>query len=445
MNLVTPSFIKITNIQKPWTAMPDGFFDQPWGIQWRKALVSAPRLVPDAVMRYTSPEGPHPFVIKIPSRGKHSIPVYVFVPESKRVQKLDEAPIELPVVVDFHGGGFVLGSCEYMIWLVIASNKHDLLGQEQAPFCAMLARSLPAVVLSVDYRMGPMAKFPSAIHDAEDIISAVLDPSSPGYAPLREALTYAPIEKARPPVSISPLHLAISGFSSGSNLALNLAISLAKTDTLSTPWPSVIPLEYPNNIPLLLFYPSLDCRQLPSERPLPPSMQKLKLQEKPPQWYKSILKSMNLESELQPTYLPRDMTAHHRASPGLASLINGGLHPKATMLLVLPEMDTLAEQSATWIRKVEHEGLSDRLTVRRVPGVVHGWTQFPDSWLDDAARKAKTDVFDEARRFARDAWYAKKHATSKTHAPSTAGVDTKMSDDTSKASTEHADTGAKFA
>lgn len=70
------------------------------------------------------------------------------------------------------------------------------------------------------------------------------------------------------------------------------------------------------------------------------------------------------------TYLPRDQAGHPRASPGLASLRDDGLHTKAKMLLVLPELDTLAAQSDVWIRKVAEEGRADDLTVERVKGVV---------------------------------------------------------------------------
>jgi len=105
-----------------------------------------------------------------------------------------------------------------------------------------------------------------------------------------------------------------------------------------------------------------------------------------------------------PTYLPRNMAGHPRASPGLAKIKDGGLHSKAKMFLVLPEMDTLASQSDTWIEKIKDEGRKADLSVERVRGVVHGWTQFPDSWLMDEHRKLKMDVFNKARDFVAKAW-----------------------------------------
>jgi acetyl esterase len=53
-----------------------------------------------------------------------------------------------PLVVFFHGGGWVVGSLE----------THD-------PTCRSLAAALDAVVVSVDYRLAPEAKFPAAVDD----------------------------------------------------------------------------------------------------------------------------------------------------------------------------------------------------------------------------------------------------------------------------------------
>lgn len=95
---------------------------------------------------------PHPFVLNLPSRGSYQSPLYVFLPPAiHNAARTDP----IPVVIDFHGGGFFLGPC-----------------LEQTPFCAQISRELGAIVLSVDYRLGPFDKFPAAV---EDVLYAVLD------------------------------------------------------------------------------------------------------------------------------------------------------------------------------------------------------------------------------------------------------------------------------
>ena len=73
-------------------------------------------------------------------------------------------------------------------------------------------------------------------------------------------------------------------------------------------------------------------------------------------------------------------------------------------MLVLPELDTLAEQSEVWVEKVKREGGEADLIVERVQGVVHGWTQFPDAWLGEQDREVKAQVMEKARAFVEGWW-----------------------------------------
>src|SRR4051794_18083334 len=58
-----------------------------------------------------------------------------------------------PVVLNFHGGGFVLGSARQCDWI-----------------CSTVAADLDAVVVSVDYRLAPSHKFPAAVEDCYDAL-----------------------------------------------------------------------------------------------------------------------------------------------------------------------------------------------------------------------------------------------------------------------------------
>jgi len=59
----------------------------------------------------------------------------------------------LPVVVHLHGGGWVLGGVEDTPWWVAA-----------------LAQAVPAVVVSVDYRLAPEHPYPAAVHDCLEAV-----------------------------------------------------------------------------------------------------------------------------------------------------------------------------------------------------------------------------------------------------------------------------------
>lgn len=58
-----------------------------------------------------------------------------------------------PVVVNFHGGGFVFGSARQQDWL-----------------CSLVAKDLDAVVVSVDYRLAPTHRFPAGVEDCYDAL-----------------------------------------------------------------------------------------------------------------------------------------------------------------------------------------------------------------------------------------------------------------------------------
>jgi acetyl esterase/lipase len=158
----------------------------------------------------------------------------VFLPPSIQNAAAKRDPV--PIMIDFHGGGFFLRSC-----------------LEQAPFCAQMSREFEAIVLSVDYRLGPIDKFPAAVEDAEDVVYAVIDERKPGYRELRKEITQKLIESydtkndeeregISPPtstpapykdaVNVDTSRIALSGFSSGGNLALELVLKFAANPPL---------------------------------------------------------------------------------------------------------------------------------------------------------------------------------------------------------------------
>ncbi|PTR28759.1 acetyl esterase [Rhodococcus sp. OK519] len=102
------------------------------------------------------------------------IPARMFRPEG--------LPPAAPLLVYFHGGGFVLGSLD----------SHDSL-------CRFLAQHAEVAVLAVDYRLAPEAPFPAAADDAV------------------AAFRYA-VENAAA-LGVDPHRVAVAGDSAGGNLA----------------------------------------------------------------------------------------------------------------------------------------------------------------------------------------------------------------------------------
>jgi ATP-dependent RNA helicase DDX3X len=357
---------------------------------------------------------------------------------------------------------------------------------EQAPYASMMARELGAVIISVSYRIGPFHQFPAAIHDAEDVLSAILDTSGVSksgnvlrteiqrYYDMTREMLLDPKSKVEPPphmehvktITLDPTHLAISGFSAGGNIALNMALSVPPCpefalsspalgpihatkpedplspalppkrsatilDDVAQPWPSLLPppQAQPRMLPLLLFYPSLDARLLPHERPMKALPNALRGDDKEPE----KPRMPGLFSIMGPTYLPRKLRGHPRASPGLTSPDN--VQKNAAILLVLPEKDTLAVQSDVWVDKMNtggwngfvrfgddregdwngHEGGSagssvpqsnnnGGLEVWHAPGCRHGWTQFPDTFVPRHERKERELVFARTLDFVKENW-----------------------------------------
>ena len=154
----------------------------------------------------TQPE-PRPMaeVRELQATGPHgAIPLRLYRPHG--------AAAVAPVLVYFHGGGWVIGDLD----------THDVL-------CRQLADESGCAVVAVDYRMGPECRFPAAVDDS--------------LAALRWVHAQAGA------LGLDAQRMAVGGDSAGGNLAA--VVALANRDAGA----QAVPLRFQ-----LLIYPATDMR-----------------------------------------------------------------------------------------------------------------------------------------------------------------------------------------
>jgi len=159
-----------------------------------RRAATQPEAPPVAEVRELKADGPH-----------GTIPVRLYRPLGST------ARAALPVLVYFHGGGWVIGDLD----------THDVL-------CRSLANGAGCAVASIDYRMGPEHRFPAAV---DDVLAAT-------RWVRREAAS----------LGLDASRLAVGGDSAGGNLAAVAAIAARDAGDL--------PIAFQ-----LLIYPATDMRR----------------------------------------------------------------------------------------------------------------------------------------------------------------------------------------
>ena len=121
--------------------------------------------------------------LAIPTRDGATLNAELVVPHARA----DDAPRPWPVLLYLHGGGFTIGS--------VATH---------ASLCRHLAHLAHCAVLSVDYRLAPEHKFPTAVHDAWDALQWLHAQASA--------------------LGLDPARIAIGGDSAGGTLSIVTAL-----------------------------------------------------------------------------------------------------------------------------------------------------------------------------------------------------------------------------
>ncbi|HEX2375290.1 MAG TPA: alpha/beta hydrolase, partial [Actinomycetota bacterium] len=239
------------------------------------------------------------------------LPVRVYTPEASG---------PLPIVVWFHGGGWVVGTLD----------TYD-------PLCRALAAAVPAVVVSVGYRLAPEHPWPAAVEDAH-------------AATLWASRNAAELGGAQH-------RLAVAGDSAGGNLAAVVALGARDRGGPAIAFQ-------------LLVYPALDAAGGTAS-------------------WREQAEGFHLTAAGMRWYWDRYLGGADGAAPDASPLraaFLGGLPPA---LVLTAEHDVLRDEGEAYAARLREAGVA--ATATRYAGTVHGFfrwravTGAADSALQEAA------------------------------------------------------------
>ncbi|KAL3423016.1 alpha/beta hydrolase [Phlyctema vagabunda] len=257
-------------------------------------------------------------LFSIPSTSK-SMPSTTLQPPQQQQKKH-------PVIINFHGGGFVFGT-----------------GIDDERWARAVTESLDAIVVSVEYRLAPGYTYPTALQDSADAVAYVWE----------HADQWA-IDRAR---------IATSGFSSGANLALTVPMYLRN----HTP-PG---LDKDVNIEcaaLVAWYPGTDATRTRDERAASMKNPTKRL----PRWVTDLF------DHAQPADTQEERARDAYRSPGLAPAEFLRRCLPRHVLLYTCEHDMLCAEARRFSERLRAEGLVERVVYHEVDGVRHAWDKGPD-------------------------------------------------------------------
>ncbi|RKE39863.1 acetyl esterase [Paraburkholderia sp. BL23I1N1] len=208
----------------------------------------------------------------------------------------------LPLTVFFHGGGFVACGLD-----------------THANLCRCLAQRARTVVLSVDYRLAPEARFPAAAVDACDAVRWAASNSGD--------------------LRVRPGALAVAGDSAGGNLAAVVAQHMRHSGV--------------NIAHQVLFYPVLDCA---TEHPS----------------YESMGDGYFLSADMMRWFKDQYFAeGADRADPRASPLAAADLSGVASATVISAEYDPLRDEAEHYAARLAQAGVLT--THLRWPGQIHGF------------------------------------------------------------------------
>lgn len=259
--------------------------------------------------------------------GAHRVPVRVYRPAQAVPAAGGAAP--LPLVVNFHGGGFVFGNLTGADWL-----------------CGHVAHDAGAMVVSVDYRLAPEHPAPQPYQDALAATCWLLDHTEE--------------------LGVDPARVSVLGESAGGNLAALVALALRDRQRADHAAPRLAgqALLYPAT-DLTLASPSV------GEFPEAPMLRRSSME-----WYGRQYVPQGL-----PTSIPLD---DPRVSP-LHAADHTGLPPT---LLCAAGLDPLRDDAVRYAEVLRAAGVEVRSVL--YPEALHGFASIP--LFEPAAKEVLAEI-----------------------------------------------------
>jgi len=211
----------------------------------------------------------------------------------------DSHDCQLPALLYCHGGGFTLGGIF----------SHDGL-------CREIARQSGAAVVSIDYRLAPEWRFPTAVHDAWDALAA--------------------LARDGPRYGIDPKRLAVGGDSAGGALAAASAIHARDRGI-------ALALQ-------ALIYPCVAAMQDSAS-------------------HRRFAKGPALDRKLIDWFFAQYIDPRDRADWRFAPLRAGDVRGVAPAWMGLAECDVLVDEGVQYANKLRAAGVPVELNIYR--GVIH--------------------------------------------------------------------------
>lgn len=277
-----------------------------------------------------SPRPPNPaFTKSIPStisktRGEFTLQFYT----PRGYEEAAKTGRRFPAVVNFHGGGFTIGSAT-----------------DDARFGRFVLEQCDALFVSVDYRLSPEYPFPVAVEDGAD------------------ALLY--LIRFAADLHIDPFKLAVSGFSAGANMSLTSPLCLA--DHIKAARASGLTIPDHRIRAVVTYYPITDytisraVKRATSVRPdqtLPDTLTSL--------FDASYLYPPTLK--LADPYLSPSKASDQQLSEGMPE----------TVVFYTCEWDMLLKEGEQLAKRLASPPISKDVRYKMIPGVPHAWDKSPD-------------------------------------------------------------------